>query len=90
MMPFSMSPFAPVTPKRLFNFEYGSPYRTPQSSKRMFDQNDPLALLDDEMARMNKLNGPEMSPSGLYGRSGRGLLYESPSIPDPDRLDRLW
>lgn len=92
---FSFSPFAPVTPKRsLFGSggggDWGSPYRTPQSLRRLFDPHDPATMLDDELNRLNSLNGPQESTSGLYGRAGRGLLYESPLAPSPSQWGQAW
>lgn len=91
--PFSLSPFpAPVTPKRiLFGNDYGSPFRTPQSARRVFDPHDPAVLLDDELARLTSQNNMTGgSPPGLYGRSGKGLLYESPGVPPSPERWGLW
>ncbi|KAI0923771.1 hypothetical protein AcV5_009232 [Taiwanofungus camphoratus] len=81
----NVSPFAPITPKRLVfpGANNDSPFRTP--SRAIFDPHDPGALLDEELLRQ----GLQESPSGLFGKS-RGLLYESPSGPSPGSWERFW
>jgi hypothetical protein len=63
-------------------------------SPGVFDPSDPAALLDDEFARMGstQLSGLQDSPGpgGLFGKAGKGLLYESPGTHSPDRLTRYW
>ena len=82
------SPFAPVTPRRLFSgIPQTSPFRTP--SRHIIDPRDPASLLDDELSRMSNQGLLQESPTGFLGKMG-GLLYESPNFPSPDRLERYW
>ncbi|TCD63707.1 hypothetical protein EIP91_005078 [Steccherinum ochraceum] len=68
--------------------DFESPFRPSWS---MYDPHDPAALLDDEVKRLSNQNdATQGSPSGLYGRAGKGLLYESPSVPSPGKWENLW
>ncbi|KAI0051025.1 hypothetical protein FA95DRAFT_1587475 [Auriscalpium vulgare] len=82
------APFTPATPRKLaFPGAQDSPFRTPG----IFDPHDPSALLDDELARLGAQGSAlQESPAGLFGRGGRGLLYESPDASSPGRWNRMW
>jgi len=90
----------PVTPQRSYTFSLmDSPFRTPGGNSStmspfrpgfLFDPNDSLALLDDELSRKH-----DESPSGFYGKHSRGtLLYESPGFTmqgsPSDRRGSFW
>ncbi|PSR72837.1 hypothetical protein PHLCEN_2v11334 [Hermanssonia centrifuga] len=85
---FNRSPFPPVTPKRLLFGTHAqeSPFRTPS----IFDPHDPSALIDEEVLRLGSQNPLQLpdSPMGFFGR--RSILYESPGLPSPERLNRYW
>ncbi|KAH9932655.1 hypothetical protein B0H21DRAFT_760511 [Amylocystis lapponica] len=79
----NISPFAPVTPKRLFSNAFESP-------SRHWDPHDPSVLLDEELSRLGaQPHGLGESPSGLFGKMS-GLLYESPNGTSPRNWDRYW
>ncbi|KAH8103979.1 hypothetical protein BXZ70DRAFT_1052099 [Cristinia sonorae] len=86
---FTFSPFNPMTPTRRLFGDHISPFSTPQSARRLFNPHDPATLLDDELARLNSQNNTQGSPSGLYGKAGKGLLYESPGFPSPSQWDKF-
>lgn len=68
-----------------------SPFRTP-SRRHTLDPADPRLLLDDELnalASAAQSRGLQDSPVGFFGH-GRGLLYESPSLPSPSQHWRPW
>lgn len=80
---------APITPRKIFSPFIGfSPFRTP-SRRSIFDAADPSRMLDDELEALAlaKQRGSD-SPIGLFPR-GKGLLYESPSLPSPGKW-RPW
>ncbi|GJJ11478.1 hypothetical protein Clacol_005711 [Clathrus columnatus] len=66
------APFS--TPQRYFP----NPIRT---SSKHYDPYDPETLLADELASMRQSRRPQESPGGIFGKEGRKLLYESPSVP---------
>lgn len=80
---------APVTPRRIFSpFTGFSPFRTP-SRRSIFDAADPSRMLDDELEALAAARQRASdSPVGLFPR-GKGLLYESPSLPSPGKW-RPW
>ena len=80
---------APVTPRRIFSpFTGFSPFRTP-SRRGIFDAADPSRILDDELEALAAAKQRAAdSPVGLFPR-GKGLLYESPSLPSPGKW-RPW
>lgn len=67
------TPFA--TPQRLI---FPRPFRTPS---KHYDPYDPETLLADELAIARKSRELGESPGGIFGKEGRKLLYESPSVP---------
>jgi hypothetical protein len=65
-----------------------SPFRTPARlgpsmvrHGKGYDPYDPNTLLADELATIQKASEPQESPGGFFGKEGRKLLYESPSLP---------
>ncbi|KAH8116306.1 hypothetical protein DFH11DRAFT_1201077 [Phellopilus nigrolimitatus] len=80
----------PETPRRIFSpFGTFSPFRTP-SRRGIFDPADPGTMLDEELSALAsaKQRGPPISPVGFFPH-GKGLLYESPNLPSPDKW-RPW
>lgn len=83
--PLGFSPFAPVTPRRLFgSLTDESPYR----SRAILDPHDPSVLIDEEVLRLGSQSQFGDSPAGFFGK--RSILYESPSVPEGARWDRYW
>lgn len=64
-----------VTPQRLF---LPRPLRSPS---KHYDPYDPETLLADEIAILRRSGELGESPGGIFGKEGRKLLYESPSVP---------
>ena len=60
-----------------------SPFRTP-SRRIVLDPVDPTLMLDEELLALasERDRGLGSSPVGFFER-GKGLLYESPSLPSP-------
>ncbi|KAF8524188.1 hypothetical protein JB92DRAFT_2881461 [Gautieria morchelliformis] len=64
-----------------------SPFRTPAGPSRprngqgYYDPYDPNTLLADELASIKNASELQESPGGFFGKEGRKLLYESPSVP---------
>lgn len=63
-----------------------SPFRTPARPSRSgngkgYDPYDPDTLLADELASIRNARELQESPGGFFGKEGKKLLYESPSVP---------
>ncbi|KAF8573337.1 hypothetical protein K439DRAFT_1630350 [Ramaria rubella] len=78
------TPKRPLLPSGL----HASPFRTPARPTKTrtsawleqgYDPYDPNTLLADELARHAK--EPQESPGGFFGKEGKKLLYDSPSVP---------
>ena len=86
--------FDPVTPRKVSSpfSNMFTPFRTPgRRSLGVFDPSDPISLLNEELDALASARNREAfgSPGGGIFPRGRGILYESPNLPSPDKW-RPW